>query len=190
MRALRLLLGIGLCVLVVGCCWIERRVGTSTTAEDGSGKVHKRVHGVTFEWAYPEYLPGWSWDERRFGIAVGVEDWRSISPDGSGGPYLSLSPLSELPNALVVWVAITPYRHTRLALDPTKVRLSVPGSSQGAAPICIAQGRKWNGGMQCAPSQSEVRESVLSAYRARFDSAPTRDEPLTAIPVGGELYAY
>src|SRR5262245_27087226 len=126
-KAVRVVLGLGISLLAVGCCWLERRAGTVTSAEDGRGKVPKHVHGVTFEWAYPKYLPSWSWHARDFKIAIGVEDWHWIGPEGSGGPFYSLGPLSELSNVLVVWVAINPDGHTHLSLDPTRMKISVPG---------------------------------------------------------------
>src|SRR6185436_13182329 len=148
-KALRVFLGLGMSLLAVDCCWIERRAGTLTSAEDGRGKVHDHVHGVTFQWAYPKYFPSWSWNAQGFKVAIGVEDWHWMGPDGSSGPFWALSPLATLPNVLVVWVAISPDDRTHLSLDPTRMRISVPGSPHGAAPICVAQGRKWEGGLQC-----------------------------------------
>jgi len=44
--------------------------------------------------------------------------------------------------------------------------------------------------LQCDHPRSKVAESVLSAYRARFKSASTRDEALTRIPVADKFYAF
>ncbi len=189
-KALRIGLGLGMSLLAVGCCWYERMAGTLTSAEDGRGRVHDNVHGVTFAWAYPKCLPSWSWHAQGFKIAIGVEDWHWSGPDGSGGPFLSSSPLFTLSNVLVVWVAINPDGRTRLSLDPTRMRISARGSPDGSAPICVVPGKKWEGGMQCDPSRPDIVGSVLSAYRARFKSASTRDEALMRCSVAEKFSAY
>src|SRR4029434_9221166 len=136
-KALRVFLGLGMSLLAVDCCWIERRAGTLTSAEDGRGKVHDHVHGVTFQWGLSQVLPELVLQRTGFQGSIGVEDWHRIGPDGSSGPFWALSPLATLPNVLVVWVAISPDDRTHLSLDPTRMRISVPGSPHGAAPICV-----------------------------------------------------
>jgi hypothetical protein len=177
-----------------GCCSIGPVVGTLPKPDDESGKLRKRgSNGWLITWhLYPKYLPNWSYHDKRYRITVGVEDWAGKHPSiAYTGPALSLSPLSNNPEALVIWLAIEPKSRGSLSFDPARVRLVSPaGCGFTAEPSCIALGRKWEGGMHCRPAESPFSDATLADYRARFQKYVTSREPVGTLTVTKPTYAF
>ena len=167
LRWIQIPLTLTMLLVPAGCCSMGRVVGSLPKPEDESGKLRKHAsHGMLFDWhLYPKYLPNWSYHDERYRITVGVEDWKLMDTEYAySGPDLSLSPLSNNPEALVVWLAMEPKSGDSLSLDPARVRISSSTRGFSAEPSCIVLGRKWQDGMHCQLGESQFLKSVLAAY--------------------------